>query len=219
MRGADRLSRFVDALLRNRRPRRFSASPEELGAMRAAAALRAARPGADLPDPAFVEQLGRRLRLALEPEPDRRRLSRRRLLLGAGTAAAAAAAGGVAGVVGDRLAAGLAQSPELVPANATWTPVMAASAVPAGQAVRFTTGAIEGFVVNRGGRLRAVSAVCTHLGCILQAAGSGRLMCPCHRTAFSTGGDVLYHELPQAPAPLPTLRTRVRDGVVEVLAT
>src|SRR2546429_90879 len=57
-----RLARFVEDVLRDRRPRRFHASPEELRAMRAAAALRAARPGADLPDPAFLDRLGSRLR-------------------------------------------------------------------------------------------------------------------------------------------------------------
>jgi nitrite reductase/ring-hydroxylating ferredoxin subunit len=215
-----RLARFVEALLRDRRPRRFRASPDELRAMRTAAALRASRPGAELPDPAFLDRLGRRLRRELDGEPRPRALSRRRLLLGAGGAAAAAAAGAAAGVIGDRLAGAGGPGdapPELVPAAATWRPVVAAAAVPDGQAVRFSTGSVEGFVVNRGGRFHAVSAVCTHLGCILQAGGGGRLTCPCHRTAFSADGRVLVHELPRRPAPLPSIRTRVRDGQVEVL--
>jgi cytochrome b6-f complex iron-sulfur subunit len=213
-----RIARFVDDLLRNRRPRRFRAAPEELAIMRAAAELRASRLGADLPDPVFVDRLGRRLRQELAGEPSRRSLSRRRLLLGAGTATAAAIAGGVAGVAGDRLAGGAeADAPrELVPAGATWQPVLAAALVPDGQAVRFSTGAVEGFVVNRGGRYQALSAVCTHLGCVLQQAGAGRLSCPCHRTAFGLDGSVLFHQLPQAPRALPLLRTRVRDGQVEV---
>ena len=96
--GSDRrIGRFVEDVLRNRRPRRFRATPEELAAMRAAAELRSARPGADLPDPAFVDRLGRRLREELSGEPRVRSLTRRRLLLGAGTAAAAAVAGGAAG--------------------------------------------------------------------------------------------------------------------------
>ncbi|HEY4027715.1 MAG TPA: Rieske (2Fe-2S) protein, partial [Candidatus Dormibacteraeota bacterium] len=143
-----RLSRFVDALLKNRRPRRFRASPDELAAMRAAARLRAVRTGADLPDPAFVDRLGRRLREELVGEPARRSLSRRRLLVTAGTAAAAAVAGGVAGAAADRLAPEPPGAPrELVPAGASWLPVMAAAAVPDGAAMRFTTGAVEGFVV------------------------------------------------------------------------
>jgi cytochrome b6-f complex iron-sulfur subunit len=212
-----RIGRFVDDLLRNRRPRRFRASPEELAAMRAAAELRAARVGADLPDPAFVDRLGRRLREELGGEAARRPLSRRRLLVTAGTAAAAAVAGGVVGVAGDRLAGAAGQARVLVPAGATWLPVMAAGAVAEGQAVRFSTAAVEGFVVNRGGRYQAVSAVCTHQGCTLQHAGAGRLTCPCHRTAFGLDGSVLHHELPQAPSALPLLGTRVRDGNVEVL--
>ncbi len=222
MRPDRRVGRFVEDLLRNRRPRRFRASPEELQAMRAAVSLRAARVGADLPDPVFVDRLGRRLRRELGGELGQAPLSRRRLLLGAGTVAAATIAGGLAGVAGDRLAAGRAAgeeagSRELVPAGATWVPVVAVAAVADGQAVRFSTGAVEGFVVNRGGRLLAVSAVCTHLGCLLQPAGAGRLTCPCHRTAFSVDGAVLYHQLPQAPPSLPHLRTRVRGGQVEVL--
>jgi cytochrome b6-f complex iron-sulfur subunit len=214
-----RISRYVEALLRNRRPRRFRASPEELAAMRAAARLRAVRPGADLPDPTFVDRLGRRLRSELVGEPARRSLSRRRLLLTAGTAAAAAVAGGVSGVAAGRgMATDGAGPRELVPAGATWLPVMAAAAVPEGGALRFSTGAVEGFVINRQGSFQAISAVCTHLGCILQQAGAGTLSCPCHRTAFRLDGSVAFHELPRTPADLPHLRTRVRDGQVEVFA-
>jgi len=216
MTGPDkRVGRFVDALLRNRRPRRFRALPEELDAMRVAIRLRASRTGADLPDPTFVDKLGQRLREELSGRPVHRRLSRRGLLVGVGTTAAAAVVGGVAGVVSDRLARVNAGSRELVPAGATWQPVVAAAAVADGQAVWFSTGAVEGFVINRGGHFHAISAICTHLGCVLQPAG-GHLTCPCHRTAFSLDGMVTSHELPQAPPALPTLRTRVRNARVEV---
>jgi nitrite reductase/ring-hydroxylating ferredoxin subunit len=218
MRSARRVSAFVDDLLRNRRPRRFRASPDELEAMRAAVRLRSARTGADLPDPTFVDRLGRRLRRELTGEERAASLSRRRLLAGAGTAAAAAIVGAVGALAGDRIVPGLERPPagELVPAGATWQPVAAAADVPDGWAMRFSTGAVEGYVVNSGGRFHAVSAVCTHLGCILQNAGNGRLTCPCHRTAFTTEGAVAYHELPQAPRDLPRIRTRVRAGQVEV---
>jgi cytochrome b6-f complex iron-sulfur subunit len=211
-----RIARFVEDLLRNRRPRRFRATPEELAAMRAAAELRAARLGADLPDPLFVDRLGRRLREELTGEPGARSLTRRRLLLGAGTAAAAAVAGGAAGIAADRAIAD-AGGRELVPEDATWQPVMAASAVAVGHAVRFSTGAVEGFVVNAGGEYRAYSAVCTHLGCLLQESVPGRVTCPCHRTAFGLDGSVIEHQLQRSPPALPWLHARVRDGQVEVL--
>lgn len=53
----DRIAAFVDDLVRNRRPYRFKASPEELDALRAAAHLAGMRPGADRPDGQFVEQV------------------------------------------------------------------------------------------------------------------------------------------------------------------
>jgi nitrite reductase/ring-hydroxylating ferredoxin subunit len=94
---------------------------------------------------------------------------------------------------------------------------VAAATVDAGRAVRFSTAAVEGFVVNQGGQYRAFSATCTHLGCLLQESDDGRFVCPCHRTAFGLDGSVLEHQLLRPPAPLPWLHTRVRDGQVEVL--
>jgi hypothetical protein len=51
----DRIAEFVEDVLQNRRPRRFNASSDELPALRAAAELAGARPGADRPDRQFVE--------------------------------------------------------------------------------------------------------------------------------------------------------------------
>lgn len=210
-----RLSRFIDDLLQNRRPRRFRARPEELEALLAAMQLQRLRGGVE-PDPAFVDRLGRRLRAELDEPRPRPSLTRRGLLGSVGAVAAAAAAGAAA----DHLLAGTAGEgqPEVVPNGGRWIAVAAADAVADGQAVRFSTGAVEGFVVNVGGRYHAVSAACTHLGCILQARGDGRLGCPCHRAAFSLAGEVVTHELPRAPAPLPRFRTRLHAGQVEVLA-
>lgn len=53
----DRIAAFVEDLIRNRRPRRFEASPEEMVALRAAAALSAARPGANRPNLGFIDQV------------------------------------------------------------------------------------------------------------------------------------------------------------------
>jgi hypothetical protein len=53
----DRIAAFVEDLIHNRRPCRFKASPQEMAALRAAAALCSARPGADRPDRQFVENV------------------------------------------------------------------------------------------------------------------------------------------------------------------
>lgn len=213
-----RVGRYLDDLLRNARPRRFRASPEESEAMRGAIHLLPARAGADQgPDPAFVDRLGRRLRAELEGEPQTTPgVSRRRLIGAAGTLAAAAAAGAVT----DNLLVTHETGPpaELVPASAHWIPVARAGTLTDGEPVRFNTGSVEGFVVRTGDSYHAISAVCTHQGCILQAAGQDRLSCPCHRTTFSLDGQVVVHQLPQTPSPLPRFRTRVNDGMVEVFA-
>jgi hypothetical protein len=53
----DRIARYVEDLIHNRRPRRFKASPADVAALRAAAELNAARPGVDLPDREFVNRI------------------------------------------------------------------------------------------------------------------------------------------------------------------
>ena len=212
----DRIAAFVDDLIRNRRPRRFKASADEMEALQGAAELRSVQAGADLPDRDFIERLGRQLRLQMEAPPVRQSVSRRALLRTAGFAAAA----GVAGAVIERTIATQppGQQATLTPDNGTWRAVAAVADVPAGQAMRFSSGPVEGVVVNDGGTIKAVSAVCTHQGCLLLLdAAAHRLRCPCHPTVFSVTGKLLSYQLATPPANLPGLQARVRDGQIEVL--
>jgi len=212
----DRIAAFVDDLIHNRRPRRFRASAEEMQALHGAAALRAAQPGADLPDRAFIERLGRQLRSQMEPPRGREPVSRRALLRTAGLAAAA----GVAGAVIDRTVVSqpLGQQATLMPDHGTWRAVAAVADVPAGHAMRFSSGPVEGVVVNDSGTIKAVSAVCTHQGCLLLLdAAAHRLRCPCHPTVFAVTGKLISYQLATPPANLPALQARVRGGQIEVL--
>ena len=63
-----RLTRFVQALIANRRPPR-SPADDDSAAMQVAARLRAAHPGGSTPSPAFVDTLARQLREAADHEP------------------------------------------------------------------------------------------------------------------------------------------------------
>jgi nitrite reductase/ring-hydroxylating ferredoxin subunit len=211
----ERVAGFVDDLIRGRRPRRFNAAPEDVEALQVASELASARPGADLPDRDFIDRLGGQLQLAMTPAPERRVMTRRMILRSAGVAAAA----GIAGAVIDRtiVSQPSGQQSTLTPVNGTWRPVVDIAQVPAGQAVRFSSGAIEGVVVNQGGAITALSAVCTHQGCVLLLdAAARRLRCPCHPTDFAFSGKVTSSYLPTPPPSLPKLQTRVRDGQIEV---
>jgi Rieske Fe-S protein len=53
------------------------------------------------------------------------------------------------------------------------------------------------FIVHDSDGFWAVSAVCTHLGCIVAQAGRG-FACPCHGSKFAATGKVV-----QGPAPSP----------------
>jgi cytochrome b6-f complex iron-sulfur subunit len=51
--------------------------------------------------------------------------------------------------------------------------------------------------------------------------GSGRgrqLNCPCHTTSFAVSGELLRHQLPMAPRPLPQLQGREMHGDVQIYA-
>lgn len=211
-----RIAAFVDDLIHNRRPRRFKASPEEMSALQAAAELAALRPGADLPERELIDRLRRQLESRMEPKLQPRSFTRRTLLQTAGLAAAA----GVAGAVVDRtiVSQPTGQQATLTPDNGTWRPVAALEDVPAGQALRFSSGPVEGVVINDGGTIKAVSAVCTHQGCLLRLdAAAHRLHCPCHPTVFDLTGKLVSYHLPTPPANLPALQARVRAGQIEVL--
>lgn len=211
-----RLERFLNAILKNRRPPRFDVGADELSAILTAAALRAVKPSADAPDPRFVDRLGRRLRSQIEVRGGAPALVSRRAMI-AGVAAALTAGALGEGAIAARLRPAPAQA-RLLPEGAVWRPVVALADVPEGAAVRFSTPAVEGFVMNRGGDYTALSAVCTHLGCTLRAEQPpATLSCPCHRTTFSLSGSVLFHQLSEPPAPLPVIPARVRVGMIEVL--
>jgi cytochrome b6-f complex iron-sulfur subunit len=209
------VARFVDDLLKARRPRRFAASPEDVDALRVASELASARPGGDGPDTEFVDHLRGQLRSVMTPAPERQGVSRRTILRSVGVAAAA----GIAGVVVDR--AITAQPSEeqstLTPVNGTWRPIADVTQIPAGGALRFSSGSVEGVLVNQGGAISALSAVCTHQGCLLLLdAPAQRLRCPCHPTDFALNGKLISSYLPTPPRSLPKLQSRIRDGQVEV---
>lgn len=63
------------------------------------------------------------------------------------------------------------------------------------------------------GEFRALSAVCTHLGCNVRwRPEDSKFACPCHAGFYDANGDVISGP---PPRPLRQLETRVRDGVLE----
>ena len=70
-------------------------------------------------------------------------------------------------------------------------------------------------LVDAGGELRAFSAVCTHLGCIIQWQPTEHhaLYCACHGGMFTREGKVVGGP---PPRPLPSYPVEVRDGQVFV---
>ncbi|HEY8740452.1 MAG TPA: Rieske (2Fe-2S) protein [Candidatus Dormibacteraeota bacterium] len=216
-RAADRLARVVDALLHERKPPRFPAEPEEAAALYAAAALKASRPGADLPSRDFIANLERQLGAEVaraEAAPGRgRRFTRRTLLQVCGASAAAA----VAGVLVDRAVTRPEARPApttMVPTSGRWIPVVSLAALAPGQGMRFSSSGVEGFVVNHAGNVQAMSAVCTHMGCILRFnQRQARLDCPCHGASFDLDGSPLARGYLDS---LPRLASRVRADHVEV---
>lgn len=68
-------------------------------------------------------------------------------------------------------------------------------------------------VVREGDKLAAISTTCTHLGCIVSAAGTG-FNCPCHGSRYDTDGNVTA-----GPAPKPLAWYKVSlapNGEIEI---
>ncbi len=225
--------RYIDDLLRGRRPKPFAPDDFEAAQLRTAIELRAARQGDDGPREEFLADLHRRLAEQMTGTPadvsgqpkqnttPKQITTRRQVIVGTSAAAAAA----VTAVSVDRLVIGgqgtevPTASGQLTPNDGNWMRVAASSEVPEGVVHPFDLGAVNGFVRRVDGKPQAVSGVCTHQGCRLWFdAPDDRLRCPCHSTSFAPSGEVLTHQLPIAPKPLPTLMVREANGVIEVFA-
>jgi len=228
----ERLNRVLDDLAAERDPRdRAALTPEDAELAEVAALLKSANFAHGQLDDVFVERLGARLsaaRQGQEPAPEWTEpiapatdLSRRRLIGRIAATAAGLAAGAGVGAAGGAAAAydkgkrdgyrqGSAEPYDtpLVPGDrGEWlaTGHRVVDVAP-GQAVRFRVGAVEGFVVNPGGGrpLYALSAACTHMGCLISWLDSaGTFLCPCHGAQYKPDGTVLDGV---ARHPLPHLR-------------
>ncbi len=226
---------------RPRRPRRMT--PGQAKAYQMAALFRSAAPGAAEPDPAFAARLeaqlegrlksrGRRFR-SLLPVPRSGGLSRRSLLAGGLSTAAGLAAGAVLGGVIEQNMNASQQATtwntSLVGLGKDWQAVGNAADIAPGQMLQFRTNTVVGYVFHNDevpdtedGQPQpewiAMSAACTHMGCIVAWNGQDRqLHCPCHEGAFTRYGAPAagsQHYLRS----LPRMQVRVQDGKVWVQA-
>ena len=94
------------------------------------------------------------------------------------------------------------------------------------KAVRFTTDTLIGYVILGDGdddevpkgEVVAMSASCTHMGCIVQWQDADRnFHCPCHGGIFTEYGKPDKASPIRYLASLPRLETRVKDGKVYVM--
>jgi Rieske Fe-S protein len=65
------------------------------------------------------------------------------------------------------------------------------------------------------GRYRAFSAVCTHVGCLLNQVADGTIDCPCHGSRFRVADGAVVTG--PAPRPLPRKRIKIVDGLIVLI--
>jgi cytochrome b6-f complex iron-sulfur subunit len=84
--------------------------------------------------------------------------------------------------------------------------------IPEGIGKKFSYKGRPYILIKKGNEFYVLSAVCTHLGCLVDYdAGSNTLQCPCHGAIFSLNGSVLKGP---APSPLNLLPVKVEDNKV-----
>ena len=128
--------------------------------------------------------------------------SRRDFLIQIGVGACAAAAAGSAVVTLDYLKPKVLFEPS--------------TSFMAGSPLDYTDGVVrfnkerKAYVIGASGGVYALSAVCTHLGCITRFRSDERIIaCPCHGSRFDLEGNVVHGPAPQ---PLPWLEV-TQDAV------
>jgi Rieske Fe-S protein len=214
-----RLDAYLDQLTGERRPEPRDLSEQEARERLLAAQLRLAREGVEAPTPAFLQALEREVGRAVAQEARRRprpNLSRGRFLRTIAAVAGGAGAG-IAAAEGVAIVREAQRPHELVAdGNGRWYDIAAAGEVSPGGVKSFSAGGVLGFLLNDGGRLHAVSAICTHMGCRLKPSGAAELHCLCHGSRFSRQGEVLRG---LAPTALPAIEVRELNGRVYALGT
>ena len=91
-----------------------------------------------------------------------------------------------------------------------------ASEIPVGGGMIFTADNVNVVVTQPvRGKYLAFSAVCTHVGCILDKVANGVIGCPCHGGEFKITTGAVVAGPP--PTPLPRKRIKVVDGKVVLL--
>lgn len=215
MSDSEHLDRALEDLLAGRSPRAAARDlePDEQQMLRFAQMLRGSR--SQEPASEFVESLHERL----FPQPHG--VSRRTAFLGGLTALAAGIVGGLGlerlGLFGPDTGSQHA----LVGANGRWVAVASESELPHGAVRAFQAGHVQGYLVNHHGTVRALSRICTHMGCQLDFAPDEQaFICPCHGAEFSLSGKLTYgpggYGYSVTLPPLPEIKVRQRNGAVEV---
>lgn len=70
------------------------------------------------------------------------------------------------------------------------------------------------WVLEREGKLHALSTSCPHLGCAIDYAADQRIFkCPCHRSAFDLAGKV---QAGPSPRPMDDLELQESNGLVQI---
>lgn len=86
--------------------------------------------------------------------------------------------------------------------------------LPAGTGAVFSVGNKAVIVINTPDGYSALSAVCTHLGCVVFWDEQKQVVsCPCHEAYFNTNGAVISGP---PPAPLPAYRVQVEGDQIYV---
>jgi len=92
-------------------------------------------------------------------------------------------------------------------------PIMSPAVLEEGSKTGLAFGDVT-IVINYKGELRAFSAVCTHLGCIVSwKKDEGIFFCPCHAGKFDPNGNVISGP---PPKPLPQYRIKVEENKIKL---
>jgi len=132
---------------------------------------------------------------------------------GAGTSSSTPAAGSAAGSTGGAGTAAPASSAAAGGASSSsaTNALAATSKIPVGSGMIFPEPQV---VVTQptAGEFKAFSAVCTHMGCIVNQISNQTIDCPCHGSQYSiTTGAVVAGP---APRPLPAKQIKVSGGSI-----